>query len=105
MKTWQVVLLALLLVTMPLFSACNLFDNSEEKRKQEEKFYQLQMEAIQAAEEANRKAQEEYYEQLQKNLEDWVEEYMEWQDQQLEAQLQAMGIPTDNLSYVVIDGD
>ena len=100
MKIWRAILLAILLVTMPVLSACDLFGNS--RAEQEREHYQRQIEAIQKAQEIHRQQQEEYNKRLQEGLEKWSEAYGEWQEKVREQQMQQLepigGAQTDNQS-------
>ena len=69
-----------LLVTIPILSACDLFDNSEEeeRKRQEELNRQIQEEL--------QKAQDEYTRQLEEVLQEFTEEYKKWQQEQADLQ-------------------
>ncbi len=96
MKIWQVITLVVLLVSLPVLSACNLFGGSND----EEEYYRQQLEALRQQQEAYRKSQEEYYKKLAEGLNEYLEAYQDYQDQVTEQQIQAAGgqavIVTDN---------
>ena len=98
MKIRRVVLLAILLVTMPALSACDLFGFGDSRAEQEREIYEQQIKAIQKAQELQRQRQEEYQERLQEGLEKWADAYGEWQKQQQQQQIEALGGTTDNQS-------
>ena len=80
MKKWHMIPLAVLLVSLPFLSACDLFGGGND----EQEYYQQQLEAYQKVAEENRKAQEAYQKSLQEGLQKWSEEYNKWQEQQLQ---------------------
>ncbi len=82
MKKWQGVLLTALLVTMPVFSACD-------SQKKQDELYRQQLEAIQKIQEANQQQQEAYNKALEKGLNEWSQAYSDWQAQQQQQQIQA----------------
>ena len=61
MKKWHMIPLAVLLVSLPFLSACDLFGGGND----EQEYYQQQLEAYQKVAEENRKAQEAYQKSLQ----------------------------------------
>ncbi|HJX13403.1 MAG TPA: hypothetical protein VJ377_07750 [Dehalococcoidales bacterium] len=95
MKVWQVLLLAILIVSMPVLSACDLLGVGGGNKDRE--YYEQQLEAYRKVQEANRKAQEAYNEQVRKGLEEYTKAYQQWQRQQLEQQMRqiqgAQGTP------------
>jgi len=100
MKIWRVILLAILLVTMPALSACDLFGLGNSRAEQEREIYEQQIEAIKKAQDIQRQRQEDYQRRLQEGLEDWAEAYGEWQEQQQQQQIEALGGTTANQSGV-----
>ena len=76
MKMWQAILLTMLLVTMPLLSACDLLGigNAQERRQQEH--YRQQLEAFKKIQESNRQQQEEYNKRLQQGLEEYFQVFL-----------------------------
>ncbi len=102
MKSWQSVLLAMLLMMMPIFSACDLIGLGDSRAQQEREHYERQLEAYKKVQEANRKQQEAYNQQLQQGLQEWAKAYKEWQElrqQQQAEQLEHLeGMSTDNQS-------
>lgn len=97
MKIWRVILLAMLLVTMFVLSACGMLGSSQ--KQQEEDYYRRQIEAIQKAQETTRQQTEAYNQQLQQGLNEWAKAYSDWQKQQQQRQLeQVEGMPTENQS-------
>ena len=99
MKIWQSILLASLLMTMPVFSACDLFGGGSQEQRQRE-YYERQLEAYKKVQEANRKQQEAYNEQIRQGLEEWAKVYKAWQEQQLQQQMRQLeqleGMPSAN---------
>lgn len=77
MKKWHAILLAVLLVSLPVLSACDLLGLN--KKEKEREYYEQQLEAIKKVQEANQKAQEEYYEALRKGLEEYLQEWQKYQ--------------------------
>jgi uncharacterized protein YlxW (UPF0749 family) len=78
-----IILLAILLLTMPLLSACDLFGNSKEKEAEE---------LNRKIQEELQKAQDEYNRQLQEAIDKYQEDYKKWQEEQskqIEKELQA----------------
>lgn len=90
MKKWHAILLAILLVSLPVLSACDLLGIGDSKDKERE-YYEQQLKAFQQVQEANRKAQEAYNESLKKGLEDYLKEWQKYQQsvQQQIAQIEA----------------
>jgi ABC-type transporter lipoprotein component MlaA len=89
MKIWQVIILAVLLVSLPALSACKALglggnDNEEE-------LYRQQLEAYQQQREAYQKYREEYYQKLEEGLNQYMEAYQDYQDQQTQLQIQQSG--------------
>jgi hypothetical protein len=90
MKKWQGLLLALLIATVPVLSACDMLGlNSKSK---EQKAYEQQMKAIQMQQEANQKAQEDFNKALEDGLNKYYQEYQQYQQSQQQQQLQQQGI-------------
>jgi F0F1-type ATP synthase membrane subunit b/b' len=87
MKIWQAILLGVLLLLTPLFSACDMLGAGSSRTKQQE-YYRQQLEAIKKAQDADRAAQEEYNRQLQQGLEEYLKSYGEWAQQQQQQQIQ-----------------
>ena len=85
MKKRHALLLAILLVSLPVLSACDLFGGGDSDRE----YYQQQLEAYKKVQEANQKATEEYNKNLQEGLQKWADEYKKWQEQQLLQQVEA----------------
>ncbi len=73
MKTRHLVLLIVLVVCLPLLSACDLFGGKSDAEKKRE-YYQQQIDAYNQAREIYRQQQEKYYEDLQKALQDLAEQ-------------------------------
>jgi len=84
MRKRRAILLAILLVSLPVLSACDLFGGGDSDRE----YYQQQLEAYKKVQEANQKAAEEYNKNLQEGLQKWADEYRKWQEQQLQQQIQ-----------------
>ena len=85
MKKRHAILLAILLVSLPFLSACDLFGGGESDRE----YYERQLEAYKKLQEANQKTIEEYNKNLQEGLQKWADEYRKWQEQQLQQQVEA----------------
>jgi hypothetical protein len=90
MKKWQGILLALLIVTVPVLSACDMLGLDSKSKKQ--KAYEEQMKAIQMQQEINQKAQEEFNKALQDGLNKYYQEYQQYQQNQQMQQMQQQGI-------------
>ena len=85
MKKWHAILLAILLVSLPALSACDMLGlNKKEKERQ---YYEQQLEAIKKVQEANQAAQEAYYESLRQGLEDYLEQWAKYQKQVQQQQI------------------
>ena len=83
MRVLSIILLVIILLTMPLLSACDLFGNSKEKEAEE---------LNRKIQEELQKAQDEYNRQLQEAVEQYQEDYRKWQEEQakqLEKELEA----------------
>ena len=99
MKIWQAILLATLLVTMPVLSACDLLGIGNSQARQEQEHYRQQLETYKKIQEANRQQQEEYNKRLQQGLEEYFKEYQKYQQQVQQQQLQQIQeTATDNQS-------
>ncbi len=99
MKIWQASLLILLLVTMPILSACDLLGIGSSRERQEQEYYRQQLETYKKIQEANRQQREEYNKRLQQGLEEYFKEYQKYQQQAQQQQLQQIpGTATDNQS-------
>jgi predicted Holliday junction resolvase-like endonuclease len=82
-RVLSIILLVILLITMPLLSACDLFGNSKEKEAEE---------LNRKIQEELQKAQDEYNRQLQEAIDQYQEDYRKWQEEQskqLEKELEA----------------
>jgi DNA phosphorothioation-dependent restriction protein DptG len=84
-KFRRIILVALLLVTIPALTSCDLFGNSKERERAE---YERQLEYFKQVQEANQKAQEDYNERVKEGLEQWAEEYQEWQEAQTQQNIE-----------------
>jgi ABC-type transport system involved in cytochrome bd biosynthesis fused ATPase/permease subunit len=100
MTIWRAVLLAILLVTVPFLSACDLIGLGNSRAEQEREYYEQQLEAIKKAQEIHRQQQEDYNRRVQEGLNKWAEAYGEWQEKQQQQQIQQFGgvVETDNQS-------
>lgn len=96
MKIWQVLVLVVLLVSLPVLSACDLLGIGGES--EEEAYYRQQLEAYQKLQDAYKKQQEEYYKNLEKGLNEYLDAYQDYQDKATEQQLQQVpgGVTTSN---------
>jgi flagellar basal body-associated protein FliL len=95
MKIWSVLLLVVMLVAATALTSCDWLGITKSK---EQKAYEQQVEANKQAQEAYQKQMDEYYQNLQKSLNDYNEAYQKWQDQQLQQQIQQ----ADGAGQVVI---
>ena len=105
MRIWQVISLAILLVVVPAFSACDTLGIGSSRQQQEADYYRQQLEAIQELQEANRQRQEEYNKRLQEGLNEWADAYGEWQQQQQQQQLGQLGITTTTVNQSATSGN
>jgi transposase len=85
MKIRSVLILVVLLVTATVLTSCDWLGITESK---EQKAYEQQVEANQKAQEAYQQQMDEYYQNLQKSLNEYNEAYQKWQEQQLQQQIQ-----------------
>ena len=76
MKTGYKVLVVVLILSLPLLSACDLFGGKSSAEKEAE-IYQQQVDAINEAREIYRQQQEQYYQDLQEALQDMYEQHYE----------------------------
>jgi transposase len=86
MKKWPALLLVVLLVAAMVFTSCDWLGIGKSK---EQKEYEQKMEAYRQQQEAYDKYMDEYYENLQKSLDEYNEAYQKWQEQQLQQEIQA----------------
>ena len=86
MKLWQVVMILVLLVSLPVLSSCDLLGIGGKSKEQ--KYLEQQLELMQQQQAAAQKAQEEYYQNLQKALNDYLKQYNEFMQTQQQQQLQ-----------------
>ena len=87
MKTWHAVVLAVLIISLPLLSGCDILGIGNKAQK-EQNYYQQQLKTYQQVQEANRKAQEAYNEALKKGLEEYLKSYQEYQQSVQQQQIQ-----------------
>ena len=73
-----------LLVSLPILSSCELLGLGGGKSK-EQQYYEQQLQLMQQQQEANQKAQQAYYEALQKGLNDYLKQYSEYEQAQIQA--------------------
>ena len=71
MKIWQMCLVIVLVVCLPLLSACGLFGKSQAEKERE--YQEQQVEAYNKAVEAYNQQQQEYRENLEKALQEAAE--------------------------------
>jgi apolipoprotein N-acyltransferase len=90
MKLWQGIVLAILVASISVLTACNALGIG---KSNEQEAYEQRVKAYQQAIDANNKAQEEYYQSLQKGLEEYLKAYGDYQNKVYEQQLQQQGIP------------
>jgi regulator of protease activity HflC (stomatin/prohibitin superfamily) len=109
MKIWQAILLSMLLVAMPVLSACDWLGIGNSRQQQEQEYYRKQLEAIHQAQEADRKAQDQYNKNLQEGLQEYLKEYHEYQQKKQLKQLQQLeqleGMPSANQTTGNLTGD
>jgi uncharacterized protein HemX len=87
MRLWQAAPLVILLISLPVLSACDFLGLGGSKKTQEQEAYEKQVKALQEQQEANERYQQEqqqYYEQIQKALEEYYKQYNEYQQQQIQ---------------------
>ena|SRR4030042_620257 len=89
MKNWHLVILAVLLASLPVLSACDLLGGSADKDRE---LYEQQIKAYQDAIDANNKASDEYNKALKEALEKSLKEYSEYRNQVQQQELQQQGI-------------
>ena len=89
MKPWQGIVLAILIASISVLSACSVLGGGKSKQESD---YNRQLKAYQDFINANNKAQEDYNKAVQEGLQKWADEYQKWSQQQQELQLQAQGI-------------
>jgi len=80
MRALGIILLAVLLLTIPILSACDLSGNSKEKERERQEEINRQIQ------EGLQKAQDEYNKQLEEALKEFTEEYQQWQQEQADLQ-------------------
>lgn len=85
MKRWHAILLAIMLASLPVLSACDLLGLN--KKEKEREYYEQQLEAVKKVQEANQAAQEAYYESLREGLEDYLEQWAKYQKQVQQQQI------------------
>jgi hypothetical protein len=88
MKKWQFLALALLLVCLPVLSSCELLGIGGKSKEQ--LYLEQQLDLMQQQQAAAQKAQDEYYQALQKGLQDYANQLQQYQQAQMEQQMQAM---------------
>jgi ABC-type sugar transport system substrate-binding protein len=88
MKIWQVITAILLLVSLPALSSCDLLGIGGKSKEQ--KYLEQQLDLMKQQQAAAQKAQEEYYQALQKGLEDYAKQLQEYQNAQMQQQIQAI---------------
>jgi uncharacterized membrane-anchored protein YhcB (DUF1043 family) len=86
MKTWPILMLIALLISVMVFTSCDYLGIGGKSKEQ--KLYEQQMEAYQQQQEAYQKQMDEYYENLEKALNEYNEEYQKWQQSELEQAVQ-----------------
>jgi Holliday junction resolvase RusA-like endonuclease len=88
MKIWRAVIIAVLLLAIPMISSCDVLGIGGKSQK--EKYYEQQIQLMQQQQEAAAKAQQEYYDTLQKALQDYMNQYAQYNDAQRQAEIQAI---------------
>ena len=100
MRVWQGILLVVLLMLVPVLSACDLLGVGGDQQRQRD-YYEEQLKAVQKQREAYQKQQEAYYEARNKALKEYEEAYKLWWEQQQKQRLEQFKQPqadnqTDN---------
>jgi len=94
MKLWQGIVLAILVASISVLTACNALGIGKNKEQAE---YDARVKAYQQAIDANNKADNkawaDYNEALKKGLEEYLKAYGDYQNKVNEQQLQQQGIP------------
>jgi lipopolysaccharide export LptBFGC system permease protein LptF len=88
MKVWQTVMIVVLLVSLLVFSSCDLLGIGGKSKEQ--KYLEQQLELMQQQQAAAQKAQDDYYQALQKALNDYLKQYNDYQQAQQQQQIQAI---------------
>jgi len=86
MRLISALLLAVMLISIPLLSACDLL-GIKSKQEKEQEYFEQQLEYYNKVQEANQKAQEEYNRQVQESLQQYLDEYSEYQQDVKEQQI------------------
>ena len=89
MKKWPVLVLIIMLVAATVLTSCDFLGIGGKSKEQ--KRYEQEVEAYRQQQEAYQKQVDEYYENLEKSLNEYNEQYREWQQSQLEQAAQAKG--------------
>lgn len=90
MKLWQGIVLAILVASISVLTACSALGIGKNKEKAE---YDARVKAYQDAINADNKAWADYNEALKKGLEEYLKAYGDYQNKVYEQQLQQQGIP------------
>jgi uncharacterized membrane protein YgcG len=88
MKLWQVLMIVILLVSLPVLTSCDLLGIGGKSK--EEKYLEQQLQIMQQQQAAAQKAQEDYYQALQKALNDYLKQYNDYTQAQQQQQIQAI---------------
>jgi type III secretory pathway component EscR len=86
MKLWQVVMIGILLVSLPVLSSCDLLGIGGKSKEQQN--YEQQLQLMQAQQAAAQKAQDDYYQALQKALNDYLKQYNDYTQAQQQQEIQ-----------------
>jgi hypothetical protein len=88
MKIWQNIIIILLIASLPLLASCDILGIGSKSK--EAKYYEQQIQIMQQQQEASAKAQQEYYDALQKSLQDYMNQYSAYSQSQKEAEIKAI---------------
>ena len=89
MKLWQGIAVAVLLVLLPVLSACEALGVGDSQAERERAHYEEVLKAYGKQQEAYREQQEAYNEQLEKGLNEWSKAYGIWAKQRQEQQIKS----------------
>jgi hypothetical protein len=89
MKLWQGIAVAVLLVLLPVLSACDLLGVGDSQAEKERAHYEKVLKAYNEQQEAYRKQQEAYNEQLEQGLNEWSKAYGIWAKQRQQQQIKS----------------
>lgn len=88
MKKWQATIICLLLIALPLLSSCDMLGIGGKSKDQ--LYYEQQLEIMNQQQQANAEAQQRYNEELQKALQDYLNQYAAYSQAQKDAEIKAI---------------